>query len=43
MTVRQHTHSAGMMGGIKAQYDCIKALSESEFYDDLQMIDTAAL
>jgi hypothetical protein len=28
-----------MMGGIKAQYDCIKAFSETEFYEDLQIID----
>jgi non-heme chloroperoxidase len=28
-----------MIGGIKAQYDCIKALFEGEFYDDLKMID----
>ena len=32
-----------MMGGIKAQVDCIKALSESEFFDDLQMIDVPVL
>jgi pimeloyl-ACP methyl ester carboxylesterase len=32
-----------MMGGIKAQYDCIKVLSESEFYDDLKVIDVPVL
>jgi non-heme chloroperoxidase len=32
-----------MMGGIKAQDDCIKALSESEFYDDLALIDVPVL
>ena len=31
------------MGGIKAQYDCIKVLSETEFYDDLKMIDVPVL
>jgi non-heme chloroperoxidase len=33
----------GMMGGIKAQYDCIKALSETEFYEDLKIIDVPVL
>jgi non-heme chloroperoxidase len=33
----------GMMGGIKAQYDCIKVLSETEFFDDLKMIDIPVL
>ncbi len=33
----------GMMGGIKAQYDCIAALSETEFYDDLKSIDVPVL
>jgi len=33
----------GMMGSIKAQYDCIKVLSETEFYDDLKMIDVPVL
>jgi non-heme chloroperoxidase len=32
-----------MMGSIKAQYDCIKVLSETEFYDDLKMIDVPVL
>jgi non-heme chloroperoxidase len=27
-----------MMGGIKAQYDCIKALSETDFTEDLKAI-----
>jgi len=31
------------MGGIKAQYDCVKVLSETEFYDDLAMIDVPVL
>ncbi|QIK95226.1 alpha/beta hydrolase [Sphingomonas sp. HDW15A] len=33
----------GMMGGIKAQYDCIKAFSETDFTDDLKAIDLPVL
>lgn len=33
----------GMMGGIKAQYDCIKAFSETNFTEDLQRIDVPTL
>ena len=33
----------GMMGGIKAQYDCIKAFSETDFTADLKAIDVPAL
>ena len=29
----------GMMGGIKAHYDCIKAFSETDFTEDLKAID----
>jgi non-heme chloroperoxidase len=29
----------GMSGGIKPQYDCIKAFSETDFTEDLQTID----
>ena len=32
-----------MMGGIKAQYDCIKAFSETDFTEDLKQIDVPAL
>lgn len=28
----------GMMGGVKAQYDCIRAFSETDFTEDLQKI-----
>ena len=31
------------MGGIKAQYDCIKAFSETDFTEDLQRIDVLTL
>ncbi len=41
--IRENWWRQGMMGGIKAQYDCIKALSESEFYDDLAIIDVPVL
>jgi non-heme chloroperoxidase len=33
----------GMMGGSKAQYDCIKAFSETDFTDDLKLINQPAL
>ncbi|QRM31416.1 alpha/beta hydrolase [Microvirga sp. VF16] len=33
----------GMMGGIKAQYDCIKAFSETDFTEDLKEIDVPTL
>jgi non-heme chloroperoxidase len=33
----------GMMGGTKAQYDCIKAFSETDFTEDLQKIDVSVL
>ncbi len=33
----------GMMGGAKAQYDCIKAFSQTDFTDDLRAIDVPAL
>ncbi|WP_341679130.1 alpha/beta hydrolase [Niveibacterium sp. SC-1] len=33
----------GMMGGIKAHYDCIKAFSETDFTEDLRAIDVATL
>ena len=33
----------GMMGGAKAHYDGIKAFSETDFTEDLQMIDVPTL
>ncbi len=33
----------GMMGGTKAHYDCIKAFSETDFTEDLKMIDVPTL
>ena len=33
----------GMMGGAKAQYDCIKAFSETDFTEDLKKIEVPVL
>jgi non-heme chloroperoxidase len=33
----------GMMGGAKAQYDCVKALSETDFTEDLKSIKVPVL
>lgn len=33
----------GMMGGIKAQYDCIRVFSETDFTEDLQSVDIPVL
>ena len=33
----------GMMGGIKAHYDCIKVFSETDFNEDLKAIDVPVL
>lgn len=33
----------GMMGGIKPQYDCVKAFSETDFTEDLKKIDIPTL
>ena len=33
----------GMMGGIKAHYDCIKAFSETDFTEDLKTIEVPVL
>ena len=41
--IRQHWWLQGMMGGIKAQYDCIKAFSETDFTEDLRKIDVPTL
>jgi non-heme chloroperoxidase len=37
--IREHWYLQGMMGGIKAQYDCIKAFSETDFTEDLKKIE----
>jgi non-heme chloroperoxidase len=41
--IRENWWRQGMMGGIKAQYDCIEVLSQTEFYDDLAIIDVPVL
>jgi non-heme chloroperoxidase len=41
--IRDNWWRQGMMGGIKAQYDCVKSLSESEFFDDLKSVDIPVL
>ncbi len=33
----------GMMGGVKAHYDCIKAFSETDFTEDLKKIDVPVI
>jgi non-heme chloroperoxidase len=41
--VRDNWWRQAMMGGIKAQYDCIKAFSETDFTEDLKRIDVPTL
>src|SRR5262245_29441053 len=41
--IKQNWWRQGMMGGIKAQYDCIKAFSETDFTEDLKAIDVPVL
>jgi non-heme chloroperoxidase len=41
--IRDNWWRQGMMGGIKAQYDCIKALSETDFFEDLKSIDVPVM
>jgi non-heme chloroperoxidase len=41
--VRGNWWRQGMMGGIKAQYDCIKAFSETDFTEDLKRIEVPTL
>jgi non-heme chloroperoxidase len=41
--VRRNWWRQGMMGGAKAQYDCIKAFSETDFTDDLRQISVPTL
>lgn len=41
--VRDNWWRQGMMGGVKAQYDCIKAFSETDFTEDLKRIDVPTL
>ena len=41
--IRERWWLQGMMGGIKAHYDCIKAFSETDFTEDLKKIDVPTL
>jgi len=41
--IREHWWLQGMMGGIKAHYDGIKAFSETDFTEDLKKIDIPVL
>jgi non-heme chloroperoxidase len=41
--IREHWWLQGMMGGVKAHYDCIKAFSETDFTEDLKKIDVPTL
>ena len=39
----EHWWLQGMMGGVKAHYDCIKAFSETDFTEDLKKFDVPTL
>ena len=41
--IRGHWWYQGMMGGMKAHYDCIKAFSETDFTEDLKEIEVPTL
>jgi non-heme chloroperoxidase len=41
--IRDNWWRQGMMGGIKAHYDCIKAFSETDFTEDLKTVDVPVL
>lgn len=41
--IRREWWLQGMMGGIKAHYDCVKAFSETDFTEDLKKIDVPTL
>jgi non-heme chloroperoxidase len=41
--IRENWWRQGMMGSIHAQYECVRVLSETEFYDDLAVIDVPVL
>ncbi len=41
--IRTNWWRQGMMGGAKAHYDCIKAFSETDFTEDLKVIDVPTL
>jgi len=41
--IREHWWLQGMLGGVKAHYDCIKVFSETDFTEDLKKIDIPVL
>lgn len=41
--IRERWWLQGMLGGVKAHYDCIKAFSETDFTEDLKKIDVPTL
>jgi non-heme chloroperoxidase len=41
--IREHWWLQGMLGAMKAHYDCIKAFSETDFTEDLQKFDVPTL
>jgi len=41
--IREHWWLQGMLGGMKAHYDCIEAFSETDFTEDLKKIDIPVL
>ena len=41
--IREHWWLQGMLGGVKAHYDCIKAFSETDFTEDLKKFDVPNL
>src|SRR6204780_369563 len=41
--IREHWWLQGMLGGMKAHYDCIKAFSETDFTEDLKKIEIPVL
>ena len=41
--VRMNWWRQGMMGSAQAQYECVRVLAETEFYDDLKSIDVPVL
>ena len=41
--IRRNWWRQAMMGGVKAQYDCVKAFSETDFTEDLKAIEVPTL
>jgi non-heme chloroperoxidase len=41
--IREHWWLQGMLGGMNAHYDCIKAFSETDFTEDLKKFDVPTL